>query len=292
MWDESIEGIKKHLITWSKHSNLTILAERQNGLDGELTGKMDHLVCFLPGTIALALTHGATLEEARKSSTWGRKQEQDLILAEELMKTCWGMYLVTPTGLAPEITYFNLDNPPRSWNLTDPNWEMPRSAEFDNDPAAPWRQDYDIHLNDVHNLQRPETVESLFYMWRITGDVKYRQWGWQMFQSFLAHTAVYDDHGKVVGYSSIESISTVDGNNRLIAGSKTAKRDNMEGFWFAETLKYMYLLFDDEISDWSNPEKVVFNTEAHILPRFDIGSEGKVWKTGWTRKERLISQPG
>ena len=291
MWDESIEGIKKHLITWSKHSNLTILGERQSGLNGELTGKMDHLVCFLPGTIALALTRGATLEEARKSPTRGKKQEQDFILAEELMKTCWGMYLVTPTRLAPEITYFHMDNPPRSWNMSDPDWDMPRSVEFDDDPEALWRQDYDIHVNDVHNLQRPETVESLFYMWRITGDIKYREWGWLMFQSFLEHTAVYDDHGKVLGYSSIASINNVasaDGNNRLVAGSKTAKRDNMEGFWLAETLKYMYMLFDDEISDWNNLEKVVFNTEAHILPRFDIGSEGKVWKTGWTRKERPV----
>ena len=37
-------------------------------------------------------------------------------------------------------------------------------------------------MQDAHNLLRPETVESLFVLWRVTGDVKYREWGWQIFR--------------------------------------------------------------------------------------------------------------
>ena len=74
-----------------------------------------------------------------------------------------------------------------------------------------------------------------------------------------------------------------------VAGSHV-QRDNMEGFWLAETLKYLYLLFEDKVSDWNDLEKVVINTEAHFLPRFDIGSEGKVWKTGWSRKQRILKE--
>lgn len=40
-----------------------------------------------------------------------------------------------------------------------------------------WRKDCDIRPLDEHNLPRPETVESLFMMWRITGDPIYRDWG-------------------------------------------------------------------------------------------------------------------
>lgn len=60
---------------------------------------------------------------------------------------------------------------------------------------APWRSDYKFKRQDMHNLQRPETIESLFYMWRITGDSTYRDWGWEIFQSFVQHTAVADGAG-------------------------------------------------------------------------------------------------
>ena len=38
------------------------------------------------------------------------------------------------------------------------------------------------------NVLRPETIESFFYMWRTTGDVKYRQWGWTVFQAFQTYS--------------------------------------------------------------------------------------------------------
>lgn len=113
LWDQALAGVRKHLITYSKDSSFTILGERPNGLDGKISPKMDHLVCFMPGTIALAATNGLTVAEAKRAKKWGSKQEDELRLAEELMKTCWGMYKVMATGLAPEITFFAIDDPPR-----------------------------------------------------------------------------------------------------------------------------------------------------------------------------------
>jgi len=44
-----------------------------------------------------------------------------------------------------------------------------------------------------------------------------------------------------------------------------SKRNVQESFWLAETLKYLYLIFDDperlSLDDW------VFTTEAHPLKR-------------------------
>jgi mannosyl-oligosaccharide alpha-1,2-mannosidase len=45
----------------------------------------------------------------------------------------------------------------------------------------------------------------------------------------------------------------------------------------AETLKYLYLLFSP--TDLIPLHEVVFNTEAHIFPRFESR-----WETGWERK--------
>lgn len=212
MWDEALQGVRKHLVTYTEPSGYTIIGERPEGLEKPLSPKMDHLVCFMPGTIALGATGGLTEAAAKKLPTWTKKNEDDMRLARELMQTCWGMYKWMKTGLAAEITYFNIADPP-----------LPESAphnpprQFDSDPDAQWRKDFTVHSNDVHNLQRPETVESLFYMWRITGERKYREWGWEMFKSFMNYTAI-DDEG---GFTSLSNANTI----------PPVTKDNMESFW-------------------------------------------------------------
>lgn len=262
MWDEALQGVRKHLITYTEPSQFTIIGERPSGLSNELSPKMDHLVCFMPGTIALAATGGLTEKEARGLPTWTDKNEADMQLARELMHTCWGMYKYMATGLAAEITYFNLPKEPLPASAPH---QAP--AEFDPDPEAEWRKDFDVKPQDSHNLQRPETVESLFYMWRITGEEKYRDWGWEMFKSFMNYTAVEDGGG----FTSL--------SNANIIPPRT--RDNMESFWLAETLKYFYLLFSP--NDLLPLDRIVFNTEAHPFPRFDMGP---LFSTGWKRKPR------
>lgn len=265
LWDEALAGVRKHLLTYSTRANLTVLGERPDGLSGHLSPKMDHLVCFLPGTIALGATEGLSLAEAKKSPSWTQKQEEEMQLAKELMKTCWGMYKATPTGLAPEITYFDVDSPPR----TAADGLLTANVDFKatSGPKSSWKEDYIIKPQDSHNLQRPETVESLFYMWRITGDATYREWGWEMFQSFVEHS-ILEDGG---GFASLSNV------NQL----PPMMRDNMESFWLAETLKYFYLLFSPP--DLLPLDSIVINTEAHIFPRFELQ---RGLKTGWTRKSR------
>ena len=221
LWKESMDGIRKHLITYTEPSGFTIVGERPSGLEKPLSPKMDHLVCFLPGTIALGATGGLTEAEARKLPTWSQRDEDDMQLARELMQTCWGMYKYMATGLAAEITYFNIANPP-------PPASAPHNppADFDADPDAEWRKDYTVKANDVHNLQRPETVESLFYMWRITGDVRYREWGWEMFKSFVQYTAVGDNGG----FTSLSNANVI----------PPRVKDNMESFWLVSPLPYTH----------------------------------------------------
>jgi mannosyl-oligosaccharide alpha-1,2-mannosidase len=220
MWNETMVGMKKHLITYSFPHNFTVLGERPYGLKGNISPKMDHLVCFLPGTIALATTKGKTLSEARAQPNWGAEQEEDMRLAEELMNTCWGMYKNAPIGLAGEITHFTLHDPPIMYNEFAQNAKPASPANFDKSGLGSdfiGHGDFFIKGPDSHNLQRPETAESLFYMWRITGDEKYRQWGWEMFEAFQKWTAVEDG----TGYSSLNTVLR----------SPPPLRDNMESFW-------------------------------------------------------------
>ncbi|KAL6708692.1 mannosyl-oligosaccharide alpha-1,2-mannosidase [Coniothyrium glycines] len=266
MWNEALNGAKKHLLAYTKDSHFTVLGERPQGLEGHLHPKMDHLVCFLPGTIALAATEGASLAYANKHPNWSKHHEEDMQLARELMKTCMGMYKVTPTGLAPEIAHFELDDPPKMYRAEI----LPSKSHLDTDVPADhgWKSDFIIKPADAHNLQRPETVESLFYMWRITGDEIYREWGWDMFEAFVKHTIVENGGG----FTSVGDVLAV----------PPPSRDNMESFWLAETLKYFYLLFSP--NDLLPLEQIVLNTEAHPFPRFDASK--KRFKTGWSRLPR------
>jgi mannosyl-oligosaccharide alpha-1,2-mannosidase len=292
MWDEALMGMRKHLIAYTKRAQLTVLGERPEGLRGRFVPKMDHLVCFLPGTIALGATGGLPLSQAKKSPNWSQRQDEEILLAKELTKTCWATYLVTKTGLAPEITYFKLDNPPvmmkdmypESTITTENRKSQQEDLPLKSKPLYPlddeslnWENDLDIHMQDRHNLQRPETVESLLYMYRITEDETYRHWGWEIFKSFVKHTAVVDDDNhhsdskSIIGFTSLNNVNAI----------PPVRRDNMESFWMAETLKYFYLLFSDR--DFISLEDNVFNTEAHPLPRFQLGGD---LTTGWKRKSR------
>ena len=92
---------------------------------------------------------------------------------------------------------------------------------------------------------RPEIIESAYYLYRATGDVKYRLMGKEFFQDFIR----YCRHS--TGYAALKDVRTKE------------KSDNMESFVFAETFKYYYLLFAPKsVLDF---DKVTFNTEAHPL---------------------------
>lgn len=241
MYQESNRGIKQHLLRKSKPNGLTFIGELERGIGGPLSNKMDHLVCFIGGSFALGATNGEDLLTARKSGSWDHLKEEDMMIAKEITHSCWKTYEGTATGLSPEIVVFNT-----------------------NEDA---KEDFYIKPLDRHNLQRPETVESLFILYRITKDPIYREWGWKIFESFVKHTKTPDG-----SYTSLDDVTTI----------PSKQRDNMESFWLAETLKYLYLLFDDSEDEKLPLNKVVFNTEAHPFPRFD---PNPLFKTGWSREQ-------
>ncbi|KAK4259220.1 hypothetical protein QN277_005573 [Acacia crassicarpa] len=236
MYVEAMKGVKHLLVRKSIPNGLVFVGELPNGLNGGFSPKMDHLVCFLPGTLALGATKGLTKEKAMLNNALSFEDIENLKLAEDLAKTCFEMYSVTSTGLAPEIAYFHTEEFSEQ-GLEGGN----KSSEYVNDII--------IKPADRHNLLRPETVESLFVLYRITEDPKYREWGWQIFKAFEKYTRV-----ETGGYTSLDDVTYV----------PPSKRDKMETFFLGETLKYLYLLFGD--SSVVPLDKFVFNTEAHPIP--------------------------
>jgi ER degradation enhancer, mannosidase alpha-like 2 len=94
---------------------------------------------------------------------------------------------------------------------------------------------------------RPEIIESAYYLYHDTDDPKYLQMGKTFFDSLVKYCRT------PVGYAQLKDVRSKE------------QADEMESFFFAETLKYLYLLFSPPSTlDFSS---IVFNTEAHPLLR-------------------------
>lgn len=87
----AVEKIKEQLVRHSEPSKFVYVGELHGAA---FSPKMDHLVCFFPGVLALGVHHGAP--------------ESHMKLATDLMYTCYQMYNQMVTGLSPEIVHFNM----------------------------------------------------------------------------------------------------------------------------------------------------------------------------------------
>ena len=114
-------GMANKLLKRTSTSNLAYVSDWDGGRN---VHKMDHLVCFLPGILAL----GAYTKPDSPN------RDRDMMLAKSLMYTCYRMYESTNSGIAAEY------------------YEMPGGA----DPRPAARAPFYI--------LRPETAESLFVL--------------------------------------------------------------------------------------------------------------------------------
>lgn len=193
--------------------------------------EMEHLTCFTGAMMGL----GARLLH----------RLPDLDAGMRLTQLCYWLGAATPSGLPPEITTFY------------PNLQS-ALVNASIEPATVYTPEYHIdeHVagtppgamrTDSRYLGRPETIESVFYMWRLTGDPTWQDRGWRMFVDWV------DASTAPGGFSSIKDVTR----------ESVEWGDNMESFVFAETFKYYYLLFSDP--ELISLDDFVFTTEAHPL---------------------------
>ncbi|KAF2637225.1 mannosyl-oligosaccharide 1,2-alpha-mannosidase precursor [Massarina eburnea CBS 473.64] len=222
-WILAVDSTITHLTSHPKsRPDLTFVAMYTNQT---LQLVSQHLACFDGGNFILG---GQVLD----------KQEY-IDYGLELVNGCHETYIATATGIGPEIF---------AWDDT----KVP-SAQ-----AAFYNSSGFYITNSAYQL-RPEVIESFYYAYRATGDVKYQEWAWDAFLAINATTRVGS------GFSSIEDVDVVGGG---------AFTDFQESFWFAEVLKYSFLIHAPE-AEWQvgrdGVNKWVFNTEAHPFKVFEDG---------------------
>ncbi len=215
-----------------------------------------HLGCFIPGMVAT----GSRIFD----------RPSDLDVARRLLDGCIWAYNATASGLMPETFHLvpcHMGITPAAAAQCDWDYDKWYAAIADKQSITeettsmtpvergkffakqktilPGFTDH----GDNRYILRPEAIESVFILYRITGEKKYQEAAWKMWQSIDKATRTE------VAYAAVADV-------RLVTPQKS---DRMESFWLAETLKYFYLIFDDpsaiDLDEW------VLNTEAHPLKR-------------------------
>jgi mannosidase alpha-like ER degradation enhancer 2 len=135
------------------------------------------------------------------------------------------------------------DDVHRARQLQDSSYKMWNMAGIE-----PETLDYEkMQITSPGYELRPEIIESTYYLYHYTHDAKYLAMG----QTYLDGLVKYCRTDEA--YAALADVRS------------KQKKDAMESFFFAETLKYLYLLFAPESTLEFN--SVVFNTEAHPMKR-------------------------
>lgn len=265
---------RKLILSTGGIENYTYVAEMHvyktlnNTEDIKYIHKMDHLVCFLPGTLALGYYHFSPLASEYRlkfnletpTNKLNSRYNDHLRLAEALSRTCYHMYSTMGTGLAPEIATF-VHSSFKSLETKQEDVEGYQVNE-PSDATHPAPAELQVQSVSAHNILRPEFVESLFYLYQITGLQMYREQAGQVFEAFQKYSRISS------GYSPISDVrQKPPANADLHELLHKYAPDRMESFWLSETLKYLYLTFcDDRHIVGTLLNNYVFNTEAHIVP--------------------------
>jgi mannosyl-oligosaccharide alpha-1,2-mannosidase len=134
-----------------------------------------------------------------------------------LVDGCHETYTATATGIGPEI--FAWQDARHPLNATN---NPPAPAD-----QAPFYNASGFWITNGNYVLRPEVIESYYYAYRATGDPKYQEWAWEAFENVNRTCRTGS------GYSSIRDVNQPGGGGF---------HDFQESFWFAEVLKYSYLI--------------------------------------------------
>ncbi|CAE7189042.1 hypothetical protein P3342_009046 [Pyrenophora teres f. teres] len=254
LYEGAIEPAKKHLffrprIPEGKHILISGDARISAGGSVKLEPNGQHLACFTGGMVAL----GAKIFN----------RTEDLDVARKLVDGCTWAYEAMPTGIMPETFRMMpcVSEEDCAWDVE--KWHEAVKYSYSTNLHS---QHYDVQdvikedglqpgfskISDPRFLLRPEAIESVFILYRITGDTTLQDTAWRMFESINNATMAEFAH------SAIADVT-------VPKGQSTQKLDECESFWMAETLKYFYLIFSEP--SLVSLDDYVFNTEAHPLLR-------------------------
>ncbi|KAK3309364.1 glycoside hydrolase family 47 protein [Chaetomium strumarium] len=190
-------------------------------------------------------------------------REKDMEAAQKLVDGCIWTYKALPHGIMPETFYMAPCQQPNdhehSCEWSDDAWKqevLRRAGKDASDTDADAIIQADrlpkgfTSIPDRRYILRPEAIESVFVLYRVTGREDLLESAWDMFRAINRTTSTE------LANSAVHDVTTRE---------KPEAADSMESFWMGETLKYFYLIFSEP--ELISLDEFVFNTEAHPFRR-------------------------
>ncbi|KAF9096404.1 hypothetical protein BGX23_011334 [Mortierella sp. AD031] len=216
MFETSVDSIKKYMVMQPENGSKDfVILGQVNSASKSVEPDMEHLVCFMSGSMAMG------------SKYFDRPE--DLVVARQLAQGCYLGYKHSASGLGPESMKFN---------------SAKQAGKFSIEPDLFFNQ----FLSRKEYILRPETLESLWVLYRLTGEKKYQDQAWEIFQSLEKNCRT------PIAYTGLRNVNDLQSQD-----------NRMESFFLAETMKYLYLMFSTP--DVISLDDFVLNTEAHPIMR-------------------------
>lgn len=191
-WVTAVESTEKHLAVHPYgHPELTFITVLNN--TGAPLWEMDDYSCFAGGNFLLG---GAYL---------GRPDFTELGLA--VTDSCHALYNSTVSGLNPlSIGWYGPDNTASEAEYNGNGSTAVAAREYFDKNGYFIRKDAYGTLYTLY----PEPIESMMYAWRITGDPKWQEYNWEVFQSIQN-----DAHRGDVAVSSLWDVTAPRGGDQF-----------------------------------------------------------------------------
>lgn len=239
----AIDPIKKHIFfrpMTPQNADILISGSVYVGSTGkvELQPGGQHLSCFTGGMVGI----GAKIFD----------RPEELPIARKLIDGCIWAYNATATGIMPELFKLVPCDDPNHCQWNPDNWYAAIVGKADEHHILTLEERTEAQtqietnkfppgfyeVQDRSYKLRPEAIESIFILYRLTGDPTLLEAAWTMFTTIETHTRTR------YGHAGLKDVLTPD----------SPKDDKMESFWLAETLKYFALIFSEptviSLDDW------------------------------------------
>ncbi len=248
-------AMKAMTALYALRSPLNLTAEEVNIETGKITSPESHISGCIDSYLEYMLKGSILFNDKQLAEMWTPTIEAvNKYLADPGADGLWYGHADMYTGKRTATNYGSLDA--FFAGTLAMNNDLERAAALQNSNYRMWmlhgiepeEMNYsNMKVTNGAYILRPENFESAYYLYQYTNDERYLEMGKTMFENLVKYCRTDD------AYAALKDVTTME------------KRDYMESFFFAETLKYAYLLFDE--SGKLNFHQVIFNTEAHPYKR-------------------------